>query len=185
INEQTSLGPHIRAKDQVIAILKIEDDGSYTAIVVVRYQPASPEVSVTETGKERDTAETVSSPIETEAPTEEVEFSGIVEAISGISWIIDGQVIGITTETEVEDDIVVGDFVRVHAQIAEDGTLTAIEIERFEVEEDDEVEREGEEKDRQKNDEDEDDEDPEEQEELDEDDKLDEPEEEEEEEEEE
>ncbi|NIS80446.1 MAG: hypothetical protein GTO14_09630, partial [Anaerolineales bacterium] len=47
INEQTSLDPHIRAKDQVIALLEPEDDGNYTALIVVQLSPASRETLLT------------------------------------------------------------------------------------------------------------------------------------------
>lgn len=57
-----------------------------------------------------------------------VEFTGVVEAI-GDSWDIDGQVVAITDQTEIEDSVGLGDLVKVEALRANDGSLTALEIE--------------------------------------------------------
>ncbi|MEW6567362.1 MAG: DUF5666 domain-containing protein [Chloroflexota bacterium] len=59
-----------------------------------------------------------------------VEFSGVVEAMGAESWTISGQVVAITTQTEIDDGIAVGDTVKVEAFVAADGTLTAHEISR-------------------------------------------------------
>jgi hypothetical protein len=57
------------------------------------------------------------------------EFTGIVEAISAESWQVSGQVFAFTAQTEVKDNIVVGDPVKVHFVTNPDGTMTATEIE--------------------------------------------------------
>jgi hypothetical protein len=57
------------------------------------------------------------------------EFTGIVEAISADSWQVSGQVFAFTAQTEVKDNIVVGDPVKVHFVTNPDGTMTATEIE--------------------------------------------------------
>jgi hypothetical protein len=57
------------------------------------------------------------------------EFTGIVEAINGDSWQVSGQIFGFTSQTEVKDNIVVGDKVKVHYLKNADGSMTATEIE--------------------------------------------------------
>jgi hypothetical protein len=63
--------------------------------------------------------------------TWKVEFRGVVEAV-GDFWIIDGKTVAITVQTEIKDGVGLGDLVKVEAVRAEDGSLTAIEIERAE-----------------------------------------------------
>jgi uncharacterized OB-fold protein len=57
------------------------------------------------------------------------EFTGIVEAINGDSWMVSGQTFAFTSQTEVKDNIVVGDMVKVHYLKNADGSMTATEIE--------------------------------------------------------
>jgi hypothetical protein len=57
------------------------------------------------------------------------EFTGIVEAISADSWQVSGQAFTFSAQTEVKDNIVVGDLVKVHFVTNPDGTMTATEIE--------------------------------------------------------
>ena len=57
------------------------------------------------------------------------EFTGTVEAISADSWQVSGQTFTFTAQTEVKDNIVVGDLVKVHFVTNPDGTKTATEIE--------------------------------------------------------
>lgn len=57
------------------------------------------------------------------------EFTGIVEAINGDSWMVSGQTFAFSSQTEVKDNIVVGDMVKVHYLKNADGSMTATEIE--------------------------------------------------------
>jgi len=57
------------------------------------------------------------------------EFTGIVEAISADAWQVSGQTFIFTAQTEVKDNIVVGDLVKIHFLSNPDGTMTATEIE--------------------------------------------------------
>ena len=57
-----------------------------------------------------------------------VEFTGVVESISLESWTVDGQVIAITSQTEIKGTFIAGDTVSVEAVNNPDGTLTALEI---------------------------------------------------------
>jgi hypothetical protein len=67
----------------------------------------------------------------------EVEFSGAVVSMAPEAWVVGDQTFAVTPDTEIQDGIVVGDIVKVHALQNPDGTLTAREIE---IEEDGAVE---------------------------------------------
>ncbi len=62
-------------------------------------------------------------------PGQEIEFFGVVEAIAGASWTIQGRSVSVGAQTELDGTIGVGDFVKVHALVGADGSLTAREIE--------------------------------------------------------
>jgi hypothetical protein len=57
------------------------------------------------------------------------EFVGIVEAIIGDSWTVNGMTFLVTSQTEIDDDIVVGDLVKVELNSDTGADLTAEEIE--------------------------------------------------------
>lgn len=61
--------------------------------------------------------------------SDEVEFVGMVEAISDTEWTINGLLVQVNSETEIEDEISVGDMVEVEAYEDQDGNLIAHEIE--------------------------------------------------------
>ena len=63
-------------------------------------------------------------------------ITGTVESLTSDAIVVSGIVIAITSETEIDDEIAVGDTVKVHAFTADDGTLTAHEIELFEDDDD-------------------------------------------------
>lgn len=60
---------------------------------------------------------------------DEVEFVGTVEAISDSEWTVDGRTVMVTSGTEIKDEIVIGDLVKVEAYEDGDGNLIAHEIE--------------------------------------------------------
>ena len=64
--------------------------------------------------------------------TDEVkdEFTGVVEEAGGGQWIVSGRVLQVTAATEIRDDPVVGDTVKVVAFLQPDGTWWAEKIER-------------------------------------------------------
>jgi hypothetical protein len=77
------------------------------------------------------------SPDETEPPSEEdayeeISFTGIVQSISSGTWLIDGKTVEITSNSDVDDNINVGDEVDVQAWKHSDGTLEAERIESLE-----------------------------------------------------
>ena len=67
--------------------------------------------------------------LEAAGPGTEVEFVGLIDSISPDVWVVDGQTLAITPETEIKGNFVVGDSVKVHVLVGADGSLTAREIE--------------------------------------------------------
>lgn len=72
-------------------------------------------------------------PEPTRTPKEEeetIEWKGMLQAISGSTWIIDGRAVQVTGDTEIRGDPRVGDRVEVRARRQSDGTLIAVRIKR-------------------------------------------------------
>ena len=65
---------------------------------------------------------------------EQLEFTGVVEAIGEESWQISGVSVLVNEVTEMDDDLAVGDPVKVTYTILEDNRWLALEIERLEPE---------------------------------------------------
>jgi len=63
----------------------------------------------------------------------EVELVALIQSISPEAWVIGGQTLAISAETEIKGAFLVGDAVKVHVLIGAGGTLTAREIEAAEV----------------------------------------------------
>jgi hypothetical protein len=70
----------------------------------------------------------------TEAPGYPFDFTGLVQAINQNNWLIAGQSIAIDDNTSIDEDIEIGDLVRVTGYILEDNTWLAVTIERQEAE---------------------------------------------------
>jgi hypothetical protein len=68
--------------------------------------------------------------LSTEEDDIEVEFTGIVEVIGEDTWRISGITVFITSETEIDDGIDIGDVVDVEALLGEEGEIIALEIEK-------------------------------------------------------
>ena len=66
---------------------------------------------------------------EQEEHEDEIEFTGLIESISDEGYLIAGQLVVITPQTEIKGSLDIGAMVKVHATQAADGTLTAREIE--------------------------------------------------------
>ena len=60
---------------------------------------------------------------------DEMELTGIADAIAADQWTVSGFSFVVTLQTEIKDAIVVGDRVKVHLLLGADGLLTAREIE--------------------------------------------------------
>jgi len=59
----------------------------------------------------------------------EVVFTGIVEAINGEQWTVNGQTVVIDGLTALDVNIKVGDVVKVEANVSQDGSVVAVKIE--------------------------------------------------------
>jgi hypothetical protein len=59
----------------------------------------------------------------------ETRFSGVVESMSGGTWVVSGVTLLITPQTEIRDTISVGDLVEVRAITATNGSLIAVRLE--------------------------------------------------------
>ncbi|WP_376792960.1 DUF5666 domain-containing protein [Thermoflexus sp.] len=80
------------------------------------------------------TREPTKTPTPTQTPEENGEetlkWEGILQSISGSTWIIDGRAVQVTAQTEIRGDPRIGDRVEVQARRQPDGTLIAERIER-------------------------------------------------------
>lgn len=70
---------------------------------------------------------------------EQVEFTGIVESMGSNTWIVDGRLIRIEANTNIDEDIEIGDTVRVRAELRDD-TLWAFDIDERDDESDSDTE---------------------------------------------
>jgi hypothetical protein len=66
------------------------------------------------------------------SPANRFSLAGEVEAIADDAWTVAGQTVAVNDETDVDDDIVVGDLVRVAGVILPEGELQAERIVRLE-----------------------------------------------------
>lgn len=105
----TRIDPALRIGDRVLVLVYAGDDDRLYAQAILRIP------------------EHLSNP--TKFEPFEIEFSGVIEAISGDMLTINGKNVQISSQTEIKGEISTGTQVKVHAQVAEDGSLTAIEIE--------------------------------------------------------
>lgn len=67
--------------------------------------------------------------VSTSTPSAEIELFGTLDSITGSTWVIDGQQVTVTNQTEVKDTLAVGDFVKVHVSSDANGVLVAREVE--------------------------------------------------------
>jgi hypothetical protein len=58
-----------------------------------------------------------------------VAFTGVVEAISGSEWTVSGQKITLAPQAALDPNIVVGDDVKVEANVSADGAVVALKVE--------------------------------------------------------
>jgi hypothetical protein len=68
----------------------------------------------------------------------EIEFRGTVDVIAATGWVIGGQTVQVTGDTEVKAGVEVGSLVKVHAQRQADGSLWVREIELVQAGDDNE-----------------------------------------------
>ncbi len=58
----------------------------------------------------------------------DVEFIGTLESTAPGEWVISGQVVKLSAQTEIAGNLMVGDSVQVRAQVDSNGTVTAAQI---------------------------------------------------------
>ena len=58
-----------------------------------------------------------------------VAFTGIVEAISGSQWTVDGQTVSLDPHTSLDPNIAIGDEVKVEAKVSGEGAVVVLKIE--------------------------------------------------------
>lgn len=105
-----------------------------TATPVPAVTPLPPATATPTPAPER-TWEPTQTPRPTRTPEdhedrETIEWKGILQAISGSTWIIDGRAVQVTESTEIRGNLRIGDRVEVRARRQPDGTLVAERIER-------------------------------------------------------
>jgi len=61
--------------------------------------------------------------------TNDVVFTGVVEAIGDSQWTISGQPVSVEVSTAVDPNIQVGDIVKVEASVGQDGVVVAAKVE--------------------------------------------------------
>jgi len=106
ITSQTVIKGNKHLGKTVLVQAYLQEDGSFTAIQI------KPIESGDTGGMEGDT----------------FEFEGIVEAMVGDSWTIGYRIVAITTKTEVDPEIALGDDVKVEGIVDDDGSLIALEM---------------------------------------------------------
>ncbi len=105
----TRIDPALRIGDRVLVLVYAGDDGRLYAQAILRIP------------------ETIPNP--TRFKPFEIEFGGIIEAVSADMLIINGKSVQLTNATEIKGDLTIGKQVKVHALVAQDGSLTATEVE--------------------------------------------------------
>jgi hypothetical protein len=115
IAPETAIDASINVGDTVKVYATVTADGAVTANKIeLPISESSPAVPQSTSGVFDDSGE---------------EFTGVVEAINADSWVVSGQTFAFTAQTEVKNNILVGDLVKVHFVTNQDGTMTATEIE--------------------------------------------------------
>ena len=61
--------------------------------------------------------------------TNDVVFTGVVEAMNGNQWTVSGQVVTVDAATSLDPNVAVGDIVRVEASVKQDGSVVALKVE--------------------------------------------------------
>lgn len=119
VNSSTAISPGIKAGDKADVHLTLD---SQNALVATQIELASdPTGDPTQVGTEDTTPEV-------QNDSGDFEFVGTVQSMTNSDWTIDGKTILITTETEIQPGVAVGDSVKVEGTTSADGSMTAKEI---------------------------------------------------------
>ena len=127
ISHASQLDPAIHIGDKVIVLVEIENNQILHAEAILRLlQPSI--IDEIEPSPTPSPVQGATPAPQTPLVFKDVEFSGTVGSISALEWQVGGTKIIITPDTKIQDKISVGDQVRVHAKIAQDGSVLALEI---------------------------------------------------------
>jgi hypothetical protein len=119
VNGETDIKSEISVGDQATVHLTLDSGGTLVAT----------EIDLADGGNQGTlTDDSLDTPEPTETPSDSTEFTGIVSSMLADSWTIDGKLILINGDTEIQGGIALGDTVKVEAKVAPDGSLTATEI---------------------------------------------------------
>lgn len=127
----TNAMTEIKGELAVGSLVKVEGtlnaDGTYLASEI---KP----VNSTMKGDDDYSHDDSSEEMDDEHSSEEVKFTGVIESISDILWVVGGKNLTVTSTTKIEGSPEIGDTVKVEAYVQADGSLLAHEIE-FEADE--------------------------------------------------
>lgn len=120
VDPKTEIEAAIGVGDQVKVEALLQMDGSYLAREIELAHTIKMTPGVTKTPK----------PSQTPGVHKELEFSGKVISISADQWVIGDKTVLVDARTEIEGSPVVGDLVKVEAELLASGSWRAEEIEK-------------------------------------------------------
>jgi hypothetical protein len=124
IYDETEIEDNISVGDNVIALVALDDNAALTLLEVQLSQESDGDLDD-----------------QPEADFVEIEFTGEVESIDTNVWVVAGERLQIDINSDIDDDISVGDSVVVRAEQRLEG-LYALDIELIEADHDDSEESE-------------------------------------------
>ncbi|MBM3152660.1 MAG: hypothetical protein FJZ96_10760 [Chloroflexi bacterium] len=125
VNAQTVIDGNFAAGDVVHVYAIVDATGTITATHIEPFV----QVVVTTPTADASNNDTSNNSTDTNSSTNEAEFTGVVESIAPDQWTVSGQVFLITDQTEIKDEIIVGDTVKIHAFLDANNAFVAREIE--------------------------------------------------------
>jgi len=130
ITSSTQIDHGVKVGDEVTVLIRSEDNGQFALDILRELHPqATPTIiKPIEIISTEITQKAIEEP--TIQNTELHILQGIVDQIGGSYWIINGDLIYIAKETLFEDGINIGDKITVLYKVEQNGTFTAIEINR-------------------------------------------------------
>jgi hypothetical protein len=112
----TAIASDLRVGDRVLALIDVEDGQDSMARAILYLGPGVP------------TPTPATPPTDSPEHGDEWKFEGPVQAIGSTAWVVAGQTLLVTPETEIDGALQVGDTAKVKAQTTADGRLFAVEI---------------------------------------------------------
>jgi hypothetical protein len=117
----TQIDSSIQMGDTVLMLARSRDDGSNYAIAILQLP--------SQLNNTNPSLKDITALIAGKSIGDEFDIVGIVESISASEWVIDGYSVTTSLNTEVKDEINLGDYVRVKVILGENRSLIAQEIE--------------------------------------------------------